>query len=262
MRHGNAPCIITVSSPTSRGGSSSGGGGADAVSYTIETDTVVFSMGLHSNKLGREIPINITSSSDSAAAELFNMEKELSSKKTYFCKGRYVGYRGGKKPLVNRLIYPCPLPNLKGLGVHSVIDMAGGLKFGPDAHYVGEDVAYNVALDADTEESSRLLCDQFHAAISKYLPCVERDRLYVDFTGIRPKLAQDGEGFRDFDISTYRLGDHNDGGKESTTPPTFVVLKGIESPGLTASTAIADMVAEGIWGAEAALSAPPPLWEQ
>lgn len=222
--HGNAPCVVCVAS-------------RDGTTYTVEADTVVFSAGLHSNAIGKEIPI---SSAPSCSGEVTSAVYDMVQRATYFCKGRYVGYRG--KPPVSRLVYPCPLPNLKGLGVHSVVDMGGNLRFGPDAHYIDSYSDKDLRL-GDPREGDRL-CDEFHSAITRYIPTLERDRLYVDFTGVRPKLSRDGEGFRDFDMSVFNISGEEGG----CHPPTLITLKGIESPGLTACTAIADHVAGIIWG--------------
>jgi L-2-hydroxyglutarate oxidase LhgO len=93
------------------------------------------------------------------------------------------------------------------------------------------------------------------------LPEVERDALYADYSGIRPKLAGPGEPFRDFIIE-----EESARGFPGTLPSLparirsaplthartnarhvitgLVNLLGIESPGLTSSPAIAEYVAE------------------
>ena len=70
-------------------------------------------------------------------------------------------------------------------------------------------------------------------AAHRYLPSIEPDDLSPDFAGIRPKLQGLGEGFRD-----YAIRDETDKGL-----PGLINLIGIESPGLTASPAIAEYVA-------------------
>ena len=62
----------------------------------------------------------------------------------------------------------------------------------------------------------------------RYLPEVRAEHLSPDFAGIRPKLQAPGEPFRDFVIHA---------GEQ------MVSLVGIESPGLTASGALARRVA-------------------
>jgi len=140
----------------------------------------------------------------------------------FFCKGHYFGYTG--KSLVNRLTYPVPEKNLAGLGVHTTLDLAGHMRLGPDTKYISD--PYDFAVPED-------LRDSFYEKGKRYLPTLEKDRLYPDYAGMRPKLSGPGEGFRDFLIE-----------EESAKGfPGFINLIGIESPGLTASLAIAELVA-------------------
>jgi len=143
--------------------------------------------------------------------------------KLHYAKGQYFGYR--KKSPVSRLIYPCPEKNLAGLGTHLTLDMAGRCKFGPDVSYTQDLTDYSVADDDDKLE-------QFVNAVQKYYPNVDKNSLYPDYAGIRPKLAAPGEPFRDFMIK-----EENEAGFDN-----FYNLIGIESPGLTSSLAIAEHV--------------------
>lgn len=141
--------------------------------------------------------------------------------KLHLCQGRYFSY-SGRSPF-NHLIYPMPEANNAGLGVHATLDMGGQLRFGPDTEYI-ERIDYNV--DAQ-------LRDAFAAAISRYFPALDSARLSPAYSGIRPKLSGAGEPPADFIIQTSAI--H---GLEG-----LINLYGIESPGLTASLAIADRVA-------------------
>ncbi|KAI8980430.1 FAD dependent oxidoreductase [Pilobolus umbonatus] len=143
--------------------------------------------------------------------------------KLYYAKGNYFAYNA---PLeVHHLIYPCPEKNLAGLGTHLTMDLAGGIKFGPDVEYVNN--PYDYAVSDHNKQS-------FATAIRSYLPSLCPDKLHPDYSGIRPKLAGPGESFRDFII------------EEEPDHSQFFSLIGIESPGLTASLAIADYVYEKI----------------
>lgn len=143
----------------------------------------------------------------------------------YYAKGNYFSY-ASSHPKVSRLIYPAPEPGLAGLGTHLTIDLAGRIRFGPDVEWIDD--------PADLAVNTRRL----HAAlaeIQKYFPHVDRGSVHPDYAGIRPKLhgpdaIARGEGPVDFIIR-----------KESDIH-NFVNLLGIESPGLTSSLAIADMV--------------------
>lgn len=149
-------------------------------------------------------------------------------KKMYYAKGNYFSYSAAL-PKTTHLIYPAPEPGLGGLGTHLTLDIAGRIRFGPDVEWV--DDANNLAVN-----SARL--PQAIEQIRKFLPGVKAECIVPDYAGIRPKLAHNsavasGKGFLDFVI-------RREDGWEG-----FVNLLGIESPGLTSSLAIAEMV-EGL----------------
>ncbi|CAG8456224.1 9205_t:CDS:2 [Ambispora leptoticha] len=148
--------------------------------------------------------------------------------KIYYVKGQYYTCRG-RSVNVNRLIYPVPPKNLANLGNHLILDLAGRMKFGPDVQYVDNPYDYDIVDDEDYKE-------QFCRTINSYLPKIRKDALFADYTGIRPKLQAPGEPFRDFIIQ-----EETKYGLEG-----FINLIGIESPGLTSSLAIAEMVADEI----------------
>jgi L-2-hydroxyglutarate oxidase LhgO len=140
----------------------------------------------------------------------------------YFAKGHYYSY-SGKAPFAH-LVYP--LPESGGLGVHATLDLGGQIRFGPDVRWVEQ-------RDYDFDDSAR---EAFIHSIRKYFPTLEPDRLQPAYTGIRPKVAAPGAADGDFKILTER--EHG--------IPGYVSLHGIESPGLTASMAIAEDIAAGI----------------
>ena len=72
----------------------------------------------------------------------------------------------------------------------------------------------------------------FARAIRLYYPGLDDARLQPAYTGIRPKISRAGQSAADF---CFR------GPSEHANCP-YVALYGIESPGLTASLAIADHV--------------------
>ena len=140
----------------------------------------------------------------------------------YYAKGHYYAY-SGKQPF-SRLVYP--VAEAGGLGVHVTMDLAGQVKFGPDVRWI----------DTPDYAFDETHFDDFVAAIRTYFPAVEPERLHPSYTGIRPKIAPQGAPFSDFVIATPQ--DHGVQG--------LVNLLGIESPGLTASLAIADLVCETV----------------
>jgi L-2-hydroxyglutarate oxidase LhgO len=138
----------------------------------------------------------------------------------YFAKGNYFSV-SGRAPF-DRLIYP--MPNEAGLGVHLTIDLGGQAKFGPDVEWV-----QSINYDVDPERANA-----FYSAIRAYWPGLPDDSLQPAYAGIRPKLSCPGQAAADFIIQ----------GKSAHGVPGLVNLFGIESPGLTASLAIAEKVAD------------------
>lgn len=148
------------------------------------------------------------------------------SYKIKFSKGDYFRAHNGKARYLNGLVYPVPGHKSSGLGIHATLDIAGGLKLGPDDAYVNK-IDYTV--DAGKRPA-------FYKSVMDFLPFIEEQDLEPDTCGIRPKLQGEGEGFRDFIIS-----------EESRRGlPGIVNLIGIESPGLTASLSIARLVRDAV----------------
>lgn len=144
----------------------------------------------------------------------------------HLAKGHYFAL--ARKAPFRHLIYPTPVDG--GLGVHLTLDLAGQARFGPDVQWLPESAA-GAALDYAVDPARR---EAFAAAIGRYWPGVPADALQPAYSGIRPKLSGPGEPAADFRI---------DGPAEHGTPGV-VQLFGIESPGLTASLAIAEHVAK------------------
>jgi L-2-hydroxyglutarate oxidase LhgO len=138
----------------------------------------------------------------------------------YPCKGEYFSVSGRHQGKVGRLVYPTPSP--VHLGAHAVLSLDDRLKIGPNAVYV-EEISYEV--DPDQQRD-------FYTNAKKFLPFLEYEDLAPDMAGIRPKLYQRGEPFRDFIIREE--GDRGLSG--------LINLVGIESPGLTCCLTIAETV--------------------
>jgi L-2-hydroxyglutarate oxidase LhgO len=137
---------------------------------------------------------------------------------TYYCKGNYFSL-SGRSPFT-RLVYPAP--ESAGLGVHLTLDMAGQARFGPDVEWI-ERIDYDV-----DPGRSRV----FYDAIRRYWPALKDGSLQPAYCGIRPKIQSRTEPSRDFLIQ----------GPQEHGVAGLVNLFGVESPGLTASLAIADHV--------------------
>ncbi len=136
-----------------------------------------------------------------------------------YAKGNYFCLTG-RSPF-SHLVYP--MPSDAWLGVHVGIDLGNRCRFGPDLHWVD-------TLDYDVD-ATRI--ESFYASIRRYYPALPDGALLPDYTGIRPKIHGPGETAPDFVIQ----------GPETHGVDGLVNLFGIESPGLTASLALAEEVA-------------------
>lgn len=84
-----------------------------------------------------------------------------------------------------------------------------------------------------------------HPAMQRYWPGVEESKLVPDYSGIRPKLVgPSGDDASGKQGSKGGAADFDIQGSASHGVAGLVNLLGIESPGLTASLAIAEHVAE------------------
>lgn len=137
----------------------------------------------------------------------------------FFARGCY--FAMVRRSPFSRLVYPVPVEG--GLGVHLTLDMGGAARFGPDVEWIDR-------LD-HTVDPHR--ADSFYAEIRRYWPALADGALQPAYSGVRPKISGPGEPAADFAIEGPR--DHGVEG--------LVNLFGIESPGLTASLAIAEHVA-------------------
>lgn len=164
-----------------------------------------------------EVVINSAGLSASEVAHSIAGVPKESVLKTYFAKGHY--FTIVAKPF-NHLVYP--IPEAGGLGIHATLDIEGNVKFGPDVQWVDE-------VDYSFDESRAV---SFYSTIRKYYPKLKEGSLLPGYTGIRPKIVGPGEGEGDFVIA----------GPNEHGVPGLVNLFGIESPGLTASLALADHV--------------------
>ena len=175
-------------------------------SFTFKTEIIINCAGLNSHEIAQLVGIDI----DEAGYKL------------RYCKGEYFSVSNSKSRLVERLIYPVPEPSTGGAGIHTVLDVEGRMRLGPNARYVDE-------IDYKVDESQKGV---FYHSVKPFLPFIEYDDLEPEMAGIRPKLQAPGEDVRDFVIRH----------EQDRGLPGFINLIGIESPGLTSSPAIAKYV--------------------
>lgn len=138
----------------------------------------------------------------------------------WYAKGNYFSL-AGRQPF-SRLVYP--MPEAAGLGVHATLDLQGRCRFGPDVEWVDREDDLQVSAERVTS---------FYDAIRAYWPGLPDGALQADYAGIRPKLHGPDSPMPDF-----RIDGPADHGLEG-----LVNMFGIESPGLTASMALADIAA-------------------
>lgn len=204
---------------------------ADGEPSTITAETLINSAGL-------------------AAVSLSNMILPPDRQRNaLYAKGTYFSYTRSH-PRPSTLIYPAPIPGLPGLGTHLTLDLAGRIRFGPDVQWTDNPADY-------TPNSHPHALAAALAAIRAYLPAVHGPAIHPDYAGIRPKLSRQAAttitatttvpsasasasaspDFHDFYIERER------------GFAGFVNLLAIESPGLTASLAIAEAVEGLLYGA-------------
>jgi L-2-hydroxyglutarate oxidase LhgO len=136
----------------------------------------------------------------------------------YFAKAHYYTL-SGRSPF-RRLVYPVATNAF--LGVHVTLDLGGQARFGPDVCWID-------GVDYTFDHSREPL---FYDAIRRYYPGLKDGALQPGYTGIRPKISGPKEPAADFLIQ----------GPKEHGVPGLVNFYGIESPGLTASMAIAEYV--------------------
>lgn len=137
-----------------------------------------------------------------------------------FAKGSY--FSMARAAPFRRLVYPLK-PLVGGLGIHLTLDVAGRARFGPDVEWV-DAIGYQV--DEDKAKA-------FEQSIRTWWPGLPEGVLRPDYSGIRANLSGPEGPAHDFLVQT----------RTAHGVPGLVNLYGIDSPGLTASLALGELVA-------------------
>jgi len=168
----------------------------DETKDIIKTNIVINAAGLWAHKISSMINLN-----------KYDVE---------YYKGDY--YKCTSLRKLNCLVYP--IPSIASLGIHSVLNLDGGVSFGPNMYKVN---SVNYSIDNKYHE-------EYFNKINKFLD-INKDDIYPDFSGIRPKIKFENK-FNDFIIKNEIENGYDN----------FINLIGIDSPGVTSSLAIAAYV--------------------
>jgi glycerol-3-phosphate dehydrogenase len=148
----------------------------------------------------------------------------LDNYKLYPCRGEYLILDKNCRDLINSMVYPVP-PRIAGvLGVHLTPTLDGNILIGPSEEFINgrEDTR-------TTKEKIRELVE----GAKSLLPSIPLNQVIYGFSAVRSKITPPEEkGSRDFII------------REDVE--NFINMIGMESPGLTASPAIAKLVVQMI----------------
>lgn len=183
----------------------------DSAPLTVAASALVNSAGLSADRVASMLSYPLD-----GTAEVPRLRQRV-------VKGRYYDIVASKKAAqLKHLIYPLPHSDRSGLGVHVTLDVDGGVHLGPDTEWLDPEAALDYRSD-DTRRAA------FVDSARRYLPWLEMDDVAPGQVGYRTKLHGEGEGPCDFLVW------HDHG---------YVHLGGIESPGMTASLALARRVRE------------------
>jgi L-2-hydroxyglutarate oxidase LhgO len=182
--------------------------------FDFNCQQIINSAGLHAPTVASNISGIINS--------VNSVSQESKIPQYHYCRGHYFSYQ--TKAPFSHLIYPVPNKNTTGLGIHATLDLAGQVRFGPDVEFID-------TLNYSCDENRKA---DFIDAIQLYYPNIDPSKLVPSYCGIRPKLTGPNEAAADFIIQT----------NEQHSIVGLINLFGIESPGLTASLAIADNICD------------------
>lgn len=142
--------------------------------------------------------------------------------KIYPSKGEYLILDKSFEHLINHMIYPPPENVCGGLGIHLTPTIEGNILIGPSAEYIE---------DKEDTSTTKNGMDKLLEGVKSFLGDALKNAFIQGYAGIRCKLVDEGaKESGDFIV------------EEDQNIKGFINLMGIESPGLSASPAIARLV--------------------
>ena len=177
---------------------------------TINTSSIINCAGLNSYTIAKKI-----------------MGENLQLSPLEFYKGSYFSLGSKWRNKFNTLVYSLPQPD-DSLGIHISFDSTGRTKIGPDYEKV-EKNNFDYSVNKHSQK-------KFFDSAKNYIKDLHIDDLTPDYSGIRPKLF-----FTSNEFSEFYINEESQNGF-----PNLINLIGIDSPGLTASLSIGELVVEDI----------------
>eukprot|EP00937_MAST-01D_sp_MAST-1D-sp2_P004556 g4556.t1 len=216
----------------------------DVAGEELACDRVVNAAGLHAPALARAIAAGGAGGGARGAGAAAGAAA-AAAPASHFAKGSYFALEGQRPPF-SRLVYPVPDPSGAGLGVHATVDLGGAVRFGPDVEWLPERLGCAEGAPLADERAAAeaayavdgARAAGFYGAVRRYWPALRDGALMPDYSGIRPKLAPAAAGASDFLLAGPRA--HGVAG--------LLHMLGMESPGLTASLALAERAAHELLG--------------
>jgi glycerol-3-phosphate dehydrogenase len=140
----------------------------------------------------------------------------------YPCRGEYLVLDKKYNGLVNSMVYPIPVDGSGFLGIHITPTIEGNILLGPSSEFID---------DLDDRRSTKKMMNTLLREAKEIIPTLSGKAVINAYSGIRCKLTPPESG----GWADYRI-------EESKNTPGLFNLLGIESPGLTAASAIAKEV--------------------
>jgi glycerol-3-phosphate dehydrogenase len=137
-------------------------------------------------------------------------------------RGEYLVLDKNYNSLIKKLIYPIPQEKYGFLGIHITPTIDGNILLGPTAENIDD-----INDTKTTKNKIKTILDE----AKKIIPSISKKMVINSYSGIRCKISpKENKKISDFKI------------ENSKNNPGFINIAGIESPGLTASPAIAKEV--------------------